>query len=73
MLVFYGDAVRDDPGGLDLSRCETVTVVVNEMVSVVFLEVRRSIRENFDSAMRGKKMVVEALICIGGNDGTSGR
>ena len=55
LLVFYGDVVRDDPAGLDLSRCETVTMVVNEMVNVGFLKVRRRIRENFDSAMRGKK------------------
>ena len=55
LLVFYGDVVRDDPSGLDLSRRESVNVVVKDMVTVGFLEVRRRIRENFGSAMRGKK------------------
>nr|XP_051211242.1 uncharacterized protein LOC127328703 [Lolium perenne] len=43
------------------------------MVNREFLDVRRCIRAQFGREMRGKKMTVEALIVVGGNDGTPAR
>ena len=73
VLVFYGDVVRDEFSGVDVSRCDSMKVVVTDMVNREFLDVRRCIRAQFGREMRGKKMTVEALIVVGGNDGTPAR
>jgi len=73
LLVFSGDVVRDDHSGVDVSNCESMTVVVRDMVNSGFAEVRKCIRAEFGRGMRGKKMTVEAFVCVGGNDGTVAR
>jgi hypothetical protein len=47
LLVFYGDVVRDDVSGVDVSSCNTVNVVARDMVNISFSEVRRCIRAEF--------------------------
>jgi hypothetical protein len=73
LLVFYGDVVRDGIFGLDVSQCESINVVVRDMKNLDFAEVRKCIRVQFGPEMRGKKMTVEAVICVGGDDGTAPR
>jgi hypothetical protein len=71
VLVFYGDVVRDEISRLDVSHCESINIVVREMENIDFAEVRKCIRMQFGSKMRGKKMTVGAVICVGGDDGTT--
>jgi hypothetical protein len=73
LLVFYGDVVRDGIFGLDVSQCESINVVVRDMENLDFAEVRKCIRVQFGPEMRGKKMTVDAVICVGGDDGTAPR
>ena len=73
LLVFYGDVVRNGISGLDVSQCESMNVVVKDMENLDFAEVRKCIRVQFGPEMRGKKMTVEAVICVGGDDGTAPR
>ena len=35
LVVYYGDVLRDGPFGVDVSLCESTTVVVRDMVNVV--------------------------------------
>uniref|UniRef100_A0ACD5W2T6 Uncharacterized protein n=1 Tax=Avena sativa TaxID=4498 RepID=A0ACD5W2T6_AVESA len=64
LYVFYGEDInRDGPSGLDLSRCETKNMIVEELVNVSFTDVRRRIRAEFGLEMTRKKMTVEAVIC----------
>jgi hypothetical protein len=69
LLVFYGDVVCDRISGLDVSQCESINVVVRDMENLDFAEVRKYIRVQFGPEMQGKKMTVEAVICVGGDDG----
>jgi hypothetical protein len=71
LLVFYGDVVRDGISGLDVSQCESINIVVRDMENLDFAEVRKYIRVQFGPEIRGKKMTVEAIICVGGDDGTA--
>jgi hypothetical protein len=71
LLVFYGDVVRDEISGLDVSHCESMNVVVREIENLYFAEVRKCIRMQFGPEMWGKKMTIEAVICVGGGDGTA--
>jgi hypothetical protein len=48
-------------------------VVVTSMVNRGFMDVRRCIGAKFGPSMCGMKMIVEAPINVGGNDGTRGR
>jgi hypothetical protein len=73
LLVFYGDVVQEGIYGLDVSQCESINVVVRDMENLDFAEVRKCIRVQFSPEMRGKKMTVEAVICVGGDDGTAPR
>jgi hypothetical protein len=73
LLVFYGDVVRDRIFGLDVSQCESINVVVRDMENLDFAEVRKCIRVQFGPEIRGKKMTVEAVIYVGGDDGTAPR
>jgi hypothetical protein len=43
------------------------------MENLDFTEVRKCIRVQFGSEMRGKKMTIEAVICVGGDDGIAPR
>jgi hypothetical protein len=70
LLVFYGDVIRDGPSGVDVSMCQSTTVVVRDMVEVGYAAVRRCIRAAFGPEMRGRKMTMEAFVVAGGNDGT---
>jgi hypothetical protein len=71
LLVFYGDVVRDEISGLDVSHCESMNVVVREIENLDFAEVRKCIRMQFGPEMWGKKMTIGAVICVGGDDGTA--
>ena len=73
LTVFYGDVVRDDISGVNVSNCESMIVVVKDMVNKSFADVRKCIRVNFGHVMRGMKMTVEAFICVGGNYGEVAR
>ena len=73
LSVFYGDIVRDNTSGVDVSCCDSMQVVVRDMVNTLFADVRKSIRRQFSPTMRGMKMIVEAFICVGRNDGTVAR
>jgi hypothetical protein len=73
LLVFYGDVVRDGISGLDVSQCEYINVVVRDMENLDFTEVSKCIRVQFGPEMWGKKMTVEAVICVEGDDGTAPR
>jgi hypothetical protein len=53
---------------MSYARCDSIKIVVTDMVNRGFVDVRRCIR-----GMRGKKMIVEALIIVGGDDGTPAR
>ena len=66
LLVFYGNVVRDEFFGVDVSSCDSMKVVVTDMVNRAFADVRRCIRARFGPGMRGKKMIVEALVVVGG-------
>jgi hypothetical protein len=70
LLVFYGDMVHDGNSGLNVSHYESINIVVRDMENLDFTEVRKCIRIQFGPEMRGKKMTVEAVICVGGDDGT---
>jgi hypothetical protein len=70
LLVFYGDMVRDVNSGLDVSHYESINIVVRDMENLNFTEVRKCIRIQFGPEMRGEKMTVEVVICVGGDDGT---
>jgi hypothetical protein len=69
--VFYGDVVRDRIFRLDVSQCESINIVVRDMENLDFIEVRKCIRVQFGPEMRGKKMTVEAVIYVEGDDGTA--
>jgi hypothetical protein len=69
LLVFYGDVVRDGISGLDVSQCESINVLGRDMENLDFAEVRKCIWVQFDPEIRGKKMTIEAVICVGGDDG----
>ena len=71
--MFYGDVVRDDISGVDVSNCDSMKVVISDMVNKSFADVRKCIRLKFGHAMRGMKMTVEAFICVGVNDGEVAR
>ena len=71
--MFYGDVVCDDISGVNVSNCESMIVVVKDMVNKSFADVRKRIRVNFGHATRGMKMTVEAFICVGGRDGEVAR
>jgi hypothetical protein len=43
------------------------------MENLDFAEVRKCIRVQFGPEMWGKKMTVEAVICVGGDDGAAPR
>jgi hypothetical protein len=73
VLLFYREVVRDEFSGVDVSRCVSMKIVVIDMVSRGFVDVRRCIRAKFGPGMHGKKMIVEALIVVGGDDGTRAR
>jgi hypothetical protein len=66
VLVFYGDVIHDELFGVDVSRCDSIKVAVTDMVNRAFVDVRRCIRAKFGPGMRGKKMIVETLIVVGG-------
>ena len=53
--MYYGNVLRDGPCGVDVSFCESTTVVVRDMVNVGYAAVRRCIRAVFGLAMNGKK------------------
>jgi hypothetical protein len=38
LLVLYGDVVRDDVSGVDMSKCDSMKIIVKGMVNVGFLE-----------------------------------
>ena len=64
LYVFYGeDITRDGPTGLDLSRCESKNIIVNDLVNSSFTDVRRRIRAEFERETIRKKMTVEAVVC----------
>jgi hypothetical protein len=71
LLVFYGDVVRDRISGLDVSQCESINIVVRDTENLDFVEVRKCIRVQFGPEMRGKKMTVEAVIYVEGDNGTA--
>jgi hypothetical protein len=73
LLVFYGDVIRDGISGLDVSQCESINVVERDMENLDFMKLRKCIRVQSGPEMRGKKMTVEAVICVGGDDGTAPR
>ena len=62
LSVFYGDVVRDDISGVNVSNCESMKVVVKDMVNKSFADVRKRIRVNFGHTMRGMNMTVEASV-----------
>ena len=68
LLVFYGDVIRDQYGGVDFSQCDSFEVAVIDLVNRAFADVRKSIRARFGHGMRGNRMTVEALVCVEGND-----
>jgi hypothetical protein len=70
LLVFYGDVIRSGIYGLDVSHCESMTLVVRDMENLDVAEVRKCIRMQFGPEIRRKKMTIEAIICVGGHDGT---
>jgi hypothetical protein len=70
LVVFYGEVVRDEFGGVDFSNCDSMEVAVIDMVNTTFADVRKCIRVPFGQGMRGMRMTVEALICVEGNDRT---
>jgi hypothetical protein len=47
-------------------------VVVTNVVNKGFVDVRRCIGAKFGPDIRGMKMIVEASIIVGGNDGPRG-
>jgi hypothetical protein len=51
VLLFYGDVVRDEFYGVDVSQCDSMKVVVTDMVNRGFVDVRRCIRAKFDPSM----------------------
>ena len=55
LVVYYGNVLRDGPFGVDVSLCESTTVVVRDMVNVGYAAVRRCIRAVFGPGMQGKK------------------
>ena len=71
LLVFYGDVIRDQYGGVDFSQCDSFEVAVKDLVNRAYADVRKSIRARFGHGMRGNRMTVEALVCVEGNDGSS--
>jgi hypothetical protein len=73
LLVFYGDMVRNGISELDVSHCESINVIVRDMENLDLAEVRKCIRVQFGPEMREKKMTVEVVICVGGDDGTAPR
>ena len=54
LVVYYGNALRDGPFGMDVSLCEWTTIVVRDMVNVGYTAVRRCIRAVFGPGMQGK-------------------
>jgi hypothetical protein len=47
LVVFYGDVVRDEFGGVDFSNCDSMEVAVIFMVNRAYTDVRKSIRAPF--------------------------
>lgn len=68
--MFYGDVVRRQFGGVDFLNYDSMEVAVTYMVNRAFADVRKCIRARFDHGMRGKRMIVEALVWVEGNDRT---
>ena len=54
LVVYYGNVLRDGPCGVDVSFCESTTVVVRDMVNVGYAAVRRCIRAVFGPVMQEK-------------------
>ena len=52
--MYYGNVLRDGPFGVDVSLCESTTVVVRDMVNVGYAAVRRCIRAVFGPGMQGE-------------------
>lgn len=73
LLVLYGDVVRDDVSGVDMSKCDSMKNYSERHGQCRFFGSRRCIRAKFGPRMRGKKMNVKVLVCVGGNDGTISR
>ena len=44
LLVFYGDVICDQFGGVDFSQCDSFEVAVIDLVNRAFADVRKSIR-----------------------------
>ena len=51
LVVYYGNVLRDGAFGVDVSLCESTTVVVRDMVNVGYAAVRRCIRGVFGPGM----------------------
>lgn len=58
--MFHGN-VRAGPDGVDLSSCQRALVNVPNLARVDLLELRRCIRQLFDSHVARNKIVIEAV------------
>ena len=56
LLVYYGDVLRNGPLVVDVSLCESTTVVVSDMVNVGYAAVIRCIRAVFGPGMQEKNV-----------------